>query len=222
MIKPDEIIRSNRKTLSVCIDCFGKLTVRAPRRCTDERIFAFLQEKEGWILRQRQKSKTQGAGVELPTENLNGYSFLLLGEKHRITLIKGEYVRFEPDKKEIFVPEKNAKERLVKWLKENAKRIFTEWTSRRAKEMQTSVRSVSISIARSKWGCCTFDNKIRYSFRLLYAPKDVIDYVIVHELAHTKHKNHSPAFWQEVAKWKADYKGKRAWLKAHALLMHIF
>ena len=220
MVGPDEIIRSNRKTLSVCIDCFGKITVRAPRRCTDERIFAFLQEKEAWIL--RQKAKTTGAGIDLPKENLNGYSFLLLGEKHRITLIDGKYIRFEPDKKEIFVPEKNARERLVKWLKENAKRIFTECTSRRASEMKTSFHSVSVSIARSKWGSCTFDNKLRYSFRLLYAPKDVIDYVIVHELAHTKHKNHSPAFWQEVAKWKADYKGKRKWLKDHAALMYIF
>ncbi len=220
MIKPDEIIRSNRKTLSVCIDCFGKITVRAPRRCTDERIFTFLREKETWIL--RQKAKTKGAGIDLPTENLNGYSFLLLGEKHRVTLINGRYIRFDPERREIFVPEKNAKERLVKWLKENAKRIFTEWTSRRASEMQTSVCSVAVSSARSKWGCCTFDNKVRYSFRLLYAPKDVIDYVIVHELAHTKHKNHSKAFWQEVAKWKADYKEKRGWLKDHATLMHIF
>ena len=220
MIRPDEIIRSNRKTLSVCIDCFGKLTVRAPRRCTDERIFAFLQEKEGWIL--CQKSKTQGAGIDLPTENLNGYSFLLLGETHRITLIGGRYIRFDPDRKEIFVPEKNAKERLVKWLKENAKRIFFECTSRRAREMNVAFQSVEISPARSKWGSCSFDNKIRYSFRLLYAPKDVIDYVIVHELTHTKHKNHSPAFWQEVAKWKPDYKGKRKWLKDHAILMHIF
>ncbi len=220
MIKPDEIIRSNRKTLSVCIDCFGKLTVRAPRRCTDERIFAFLQEKEGWIL--RQKSKTQGAGIDLPTENLNGYSFLLLGEKHLVTLIGGRYIRFDWDRKEIFVPEKNAKERLTKWLKENAKRIFTECTSRRAREMSVSFQSVEISPARSKWGSCSFDNKLRYSFRLLYAPKDVIDYVIVHELAHTKHKNHSPAFWQEVAKWKVDYKEKRKWLKEHAILMQVF
>ena len=220
MVKPDEIIRSNRKTLSVCIDCFGKLKVRAPRRCTDERIFAFLQEKEAWIVRQQAKMK--GACIDLPEENLNGYSFLLFGEKHRITLVKDKYIRFDGDKKEIFVPEKNAKERLVKWLKENAKRILTEWTMRRVNEMNVQIKSVEISVARSKWGSCSFDNKIRYSFRLLYAPKDVIDYVIVHELAHVKEKNHSPAFWQEVAKWKSDYKGKRKWLKDHALLMHIF
>ena len=220
MIEPDQIIRSNRKTLSVCIDCFGKLTVRAPRRCDSERIFTFLREKEAWIL--RQKAKTQKTSVELPKENLNGYYFLLLGEKHRITLVNEKCIRFERDKKEIFLPEKNAKERLVKWLKENSKRIFTECTLRRASEMKTQVKSVEISSARSKWGSCAFDNAIRYSFRLLYAPKDVIDYVIIHELAHTKHKNHSPAFWQEVEKWEQNYKQKRKWLKDHAILMHIF
>ncbi|MBO5240407.1 MAG: M48 family metallopeptidase [Clostridia bacterium] len=220
MLQPDEIIRSNRKTLSVCIDCFGKLTVRAPRRCDDERIFAFLREKEAWIL--RQKAKTAGAGIDLPPENLNGYSLSLLGEKHRVLLIGGDYIRFDPETKQIFLPEKNARQRLVKWLKENAKRIFLEQTCRRAKEMQTSFQSVSVSSARSKWGCCTFDNRIRYSFRLLYAPKEVIDYVIVHELAHTKQKNHSPAFWREVEKFVPDYKRKRKWLKDHAILMHIF
>lgn len=220
MIKPDEIIRSNRKTLSVCIDCLGKLTVRAPRRCDDERIFAFLREKEGWIL--RQKAKMAGTGIELPSENLQGYCFLLLGEKHTLRLTDGKYIRLDAEKKEILLPEKKSKERLVQWLKENAKRIFTEATLRRAKEMQTQIRSVKVTSAKSRWGCCSGDNAIRYSFRLLYAPKEVIDYVIVHELAHTKQKNHSPAFWQEVAKWKPDYKQSRKWLKDRAILMQIF
>ena len=220
MIKPDEIIRSNRKTLSVCIDCFGKIPVRAPWRYTDERIFAFLNEKESWIL--RQKAKMQGAGRDLPPENLNGYAFLLLGEEHRVLLTNEKFIRFEPTAKTIFLPEKNAKARLIEWLKENAKRIFSDLTARRAKEMQLSYQSVAVSSARGKWGSCSFDNKIRYSFRLLYAPRDVIDYVIVHELSHIKQKNHSSAFWKEVEKWKPDYKQKRKWLKEHGVLMQIF
>lgn len=220
MVEPNEIIRSNRKTLSVCIDCFGKITVRAPWRCDNERIFAFLREKESWIL--RQKVKMQGAGIQLPPDNLNGYELLLLGEKHRIVLTQERYIRFEPNAKMIYLPEKKGKERLVQWLKENAKRIFSELTTRRAKEMQTAFSSVSVTSARSKWGCCTFDNAIRYSFRLLYVPRDVMDYVIVHELAHTRQKNHSSAFWKEVEKWKPDYKQKRKWLKEHGILMQIF
>lgn len=220
MIAPDKIIRSNRKTLSVCIDCFGTVTVRAPMRCEEERIFAFLREKQGWI--SRQKAKTAGAGMALPPENLDGYAFSLLGKNCKITLTNERFIRYEQVTDELFLPQKNARERLVKWLKENAKRIFTLATERRAKEMNVLFAGVFISSARGKWGSCSFDNKIRFSFRLLYAPKEVIDYVVVHELAHIKHKNHSPLFWAEVAKFVPNYKQKRKWLKDHGVFMQIF
>ena len=95
MIRPDEIIRSNRKTLAISVDPFGRLIVRAPKRCGEERIFAFIREKEGWIL--RQKAKMQGAGIYLPPENLNGYELLLLGKKYKIILnpILGYYIVIE-------------------------------------------------------------------------------------------------------------------------------
>jgi predicted metal-dependent hydrolase len=88
--------------------------------------------------------------------------------------------------------------------------------------MGVSYQSVSVTSARSRWGSCSGKNAIRYSFRLLYAPKEVIEYVTVHELAHTKHKNHSKAFWAEVATYVPDWKSKRNWLKTHGWLMEIF
>ncbi|MBE7086435.1 MAG: M48 family metallopeptidase [Clostridiales bacterium] len=220
MIKPDEIIRSRRRTLSISIDSFGRLIVRAPIRFDEERIFAFLKEKESWILRKQAERK--GAGMDLPPDNLDGYEFLLLGKKTKIQLVEGTKVGFDAEQNVIYLPHKNAKERLVKWLKENAKRILATVTQQKAKEMQTTFQSVSISSAKTRWGTCSFDNKIRYSFRLLYAPKEVVEYVAVHELAHTKHKNHSPQFWAEVTKYVPDWKQKRKWLKTHAVLMEIF
>lgn len=220
MITPDQIIRSDRKTLSVTVDCFGNVTVRAPKKCDEGRIFAFLKDKEAWIL--HHKTKAEKTDLELPQEDLNGYSFLLLGEKCTITLTQEKFVRFEPQTHRIFLPEKNAKQRLVKWLKENALRIFTVATEKRAREMGTSFVSVRVSSARGRWGSCTHDNRIRYTFRLIYAPKEVIDYVVVHELAHTKYKNHSSAFWREVEKYLPDYKLKRKWLKERNILMRIF
>ena len=70
MIVPDKIIRSARKTLAVSVDCFGNVTVRAPLTCSEQRIFSFLREKEGWIL--QKKSKTQGAGTALPVQVFTG------------------------------------------------------------------------------------------------------------------------------------------------------
>ena len=220
MLQPDEIIRSRRKTLSITIDSFGRLIVRAPFACDEGRIFDFIAQKTSWILQKQAERK--GACTQLPTENLHEYAFLVLGKTRRIQLTDGNRIVFDETNDVIYLPRKNARERLVKWLKENAKRIFTTLTERTAAQMQTSFHSVSVSSARSKWGSCSYDNKIRYSFRLLYAPRDVIEYVVVHELAHTKHKNHSSAFWAEVSKYVPDWKTKRKWLKIHGALMEIF
>ena len=122
----------------------------------------------------------------------------------------------------LLLPQKNAKQRLLKWLKDNAKRIFSTVTAETALRMQTTYKSVSITSARSRWGSCSGDNALHYSFRLIYAPKEVIEYVIVHELAHTLHKNHSKLFWAEVEKYVPDWKRKRAWLKQNGVLMEIF
>ncbi len=220
MIQPDEMIRSNRKTLAIAVDSFGRLIVRAPKRCSKERIFAFIEEKENWIL--RKKSEKQGAGIQLPPENLNGYLLMLLGKKCAVRVVQTAKVGYDAEKNEIYLPEKSPRERLIKWLKNNAKRIFTEVTAKTAAAMGTSYRSVTVTSARSRWGSCSGENAIRYSFRLLYAPKEVIEYVVVHELAHTKHKNHSKAFWAEVATYVPDWKIKRKWLKTHGALMEIF
>ena len=220
MFQPDEIIRSNRKTISVCITPLGKITVRAPLRCNEERIFAFLREKEGWIAKHLQK--TIGAGTRIPTENLDGFSFLLLGKMHTVSLVDGNKVGYDSENLRVFVPRVKARERLVKWLKENAKRILSEVTAKTASEMQVSYRSVSVTSAKSRWGSCTADNAVRYSFRLIYAPKEVVRYVVVHELAHTRYKNHSALFWREVERYEPRYRERRKWLKENGILMEIF
>ena len=220
MIVPNEIIRSRRKTLAITIDAFGRLIVRAPLRCSEQRIFSFVEEKEGWILRKMAEKK--GAGIELPPENLNGYTLLFLGRKCKIYLVDSPKISYDGENCVLYVPVKNAKERLVKWLKENAKRIFTQVTADMATRMGVTYKSVGVNSAKSRWGSCSGENAIHFTFRLLYAPKDVVEYVIVHELAHTKHHDHSKAFWAEVAKFVPDWKVKRAWLKQHSALMEIF
>ena len=220
MIKPDEIIRSNRKTLAIAIDPFGRLIVRAPKTCSLERIFHFISQKEQWIL--QKQAQMAGAGMRLPPEDLNGYVFMLLGKECEIILTDKRNVLFDEKNYTLYLPTKNAKQRLIKWLKENAKRIFTIVTERKAQEMGVSFQSVELSSAKGKWGSCSYDNKIRYVYRLIYAPREIIEYVVVHELSHVKHKNHSKAFWAEVAKHEQNWKEKRKWLKTHGYLLELF
>lgn len=220
MLVPDKIIRSNRKTLSISIDAFGRLIVRAPQKYPEAKIVEFVNEKEDWVLRkQREKRDT---GMRLPTDNLDGYSFMLLGKDYRIRLIQTGKVVFDPQSNIVYVPTHNAKTKLVNWLKANAKRLLTALTAEKAKEMDVHYKSVGISSARTRWGSCSFDNSIRYSFRLLYAPKEIIEYIVVHELAHVRQKNHSDAFWTLVEKYEPEYRKKKEWLETYSGLMEIF
>ena len=218
MIVPDKIIRSARKTLSVSVDCFGNVTVRAPHTCSEQRIFSFLREKERWIL--RKKSQTQGAGMALPSENLDEYRFLLLGKMHTVRLHEGAKIRLQDDV--LYIPKERSKERLTAWLKQNAKRIFTRVVQEASVRMGVQVCSVRVSSAKTRWGSCSGKNAISFSFRLLYAPKETVEYVVIHELAHVRHKDHSKQFWSEVERYMPEWKTHRKWLKDHAYLMQIF
>ena len=160
--------------------------------------------------------------MRLPPENIDGFTFMLFGVEHGVRMTEGNAVIYDKENNTITLPKKNANTRLVRWLKERAKCIFSETTAQKAREMGVTYASVFVTSAKSRWGSCNARDELRYSFRLLYAPKEIVEYVIVHELAHTKHKNHSPRFWQEVEKYVPDYKSRRNWLKAHAYLMHIF
>lgn len=75
------------------------------------------------------------------------------------------------------------------------------------------VNQVRITSARTRWGSCSGKNNLNFTYRLAMAPLNVIEYVVVHELAHLKHRNHSKAFWNEVGMIKPDYRKDRDWLK---------
>ena len=218
-IVPDRVVRTSRKTVSVSVDNLGRVTVRAPLRYTNERIAQFLADKESWILKHKQR--IQGTGIRLPQETLNGYSLLLLGEAHVIELTDGGRICLDGENKRIYLPRENAEEKLRRWLKENARRIFAERTRSLAEEMGLTYQSFTLSSGRTTWGSCTGDNRLRLNFRLLYAPKPVIEYVIVHELCHILHHDHSKAFWQAVENVIPDYKARRKWLKDRGALLQI-
>ncbi len=219
-IEPDELHFSARKTLSIRIDSVGRLIVRAPKRYPEKRIAAFLEEKREWI--EKKQAERKGAAALLPPENLDGYLFPILGKATRIQLVESSRIAYDSEAGVLFLPNQSPQKRLVAWLKSNAKRVFTAVTQDAARKMGVCYQSITVSSARTRWGSCSAENALRYTFRLLYCPKEIIEYVAVHELAHTRYKNHSPAFWQEVARYLPDWKLRRKWLKAHGVYMQIF
>ena len=220
MIVPDEIHRSKRKTLSISVDATGRLVVRAPLRCSEARIIAFIESKSGWITARQEKAKSVLA--YLPNGELDGFSFSLLGENCTIRKANVKRVVYDDTIKVLYIPLECDEKVVSRWLKKYAKEIFTQMTAIRAVEMGANYKTVTVSSAKTRWGSCSANNTLRFTFRLAYAPNYVIDYVVVHELAHTFHRNHGKAFWRTVEKYCPDWKVKRKWLKDHGYLMEIF
>ena len=217
MIEVDEYRFSKRKTLSVCIDVSGRVIVRAPKGYPQKKIDAFLVKKQDWI---ESHQRERRENVYLPPEALDGYTLPYLGGG--LTLRVCETGRVREENGTLLLPCQNSEKKLVAWLKRQALALFTMRTLYWQEIMGVCCKGVKTSSAKRKWGSCSSKDEIRYVYRLLYAPMSAIDYVVVHELAHIRYKNHSTAFWQEVKKYLPDYASRREWLKRHASLLEIF
>lgn len=109
----------------------------------------------------------------------------------------------------------------MKWYKEKAKEILTERMEHYSKVTGWNYSKLSITNAQTRWGSCSHKNRINFSLRLIIMPLPVIDYVVVHELAHIVEKNHSRAFWDLVASMIPDHKHKRKELQRYARMSSL-
>ena len=98
---------------------------------------------------------------------------------------------------------------------ETARDIFTRKAAYYASVMQVTYGRISIREQKTRWGSCSSKGNLNFNWRLIFAPEDVLDYIVVHELAHRKEMNHSPAFYAVVASVLPDYKKEQRWLKEH-------
>jgi predicted metal-dependent hydrolase len=104
---------------------------------------------------------------------------------------------------------------LEQWLKETARKEIPEKAKRWAEKMGVEFNRAAIKDQKTLWGSCSSKKNLNFCWRLIKAPEIVLDYIIIHELAHLIHLNHSADFWAEVAKWSPDYKNHRQWLNRH-------
>jgi len=109
--------------------------------------------------------------------------------------------------------EKQAQKFVESWYRTAAKAILEKRTAFFAEQMQVMPKEILIKTQRRRWGSCDRFNNIRYNWKIIMAPIELVDYLVVHELAHIKEKNHSPAFWRVVESAMPDYKVRRAALK---------
>ena len=212
MISP-QIIRSNRKTLSLSINENSDLVVRAPHRVSDDEIQKFISEKSAWIDKKQRLIKAR------LKDNLNQYSSLqclYLGSLYPLKIDNNSvepisfnglmFTIINVNRDSISLP-------LKSWYKKRFIEVALPRLSYFSDKHKLKVNQVRVKEQKTLWGSCSSKNNINLNYLLIMAPMKVIDYVIVHELVHTIHKNHSAKFWQKVATILPNYKDARYWLK---------
>lgn len=225
------LIRGKRKTIAISLDRDGNLIVKAPSWVRKAEIDAFVERKAEWIENTRFKLLCQREDELSSRLNLeNGDRLYYLGEEKTLTVIREQRIRAKVkcamDRILLFVPYDAdydyKREQLEKWYRKEAAEIFREKAAAYARLLSVEFRDIHIKDQRSRWGSCSSAGNLNLNWRLLMAPEPVCDYVIIHELCHLVHMDHSQAFWTLVESICPDHQQYRNWLKEKGGSLYIF
>jgi len=207
------LTRSNRKTAAIYIRN-GQVEVRAPHRMPKQDIDRFVSSKEQWIIKNLTKQQIQAENKDSFALDY-GSDVIIRDEQYPITPRSGKSAGF--DGEELYMPPGLAPEQIkatcIQIYKILAKAHLCNRVSFFAAQMGLYPSTVKVNSAKTRWGSCSSKKSLNFSWRLIMADDDVIDYVVVHELAHLKEMNHSPRFWGVVTGVLPDYKKRKAQLK---------
>ena len=216
------IIRSRRRTLTLQISSDATLTIRAPLFVSMRHIEKLVFEKIHWI--QKKQKEAQEKYVKISKKKYtDGETFLYLGKEYSLKIVDQQKTSLVFQKG--FFLKRNTVERgkeiFTHWYKEKAREKITERIHMYAQKEKFRFKSIRISSARTRWGSCSSHGNLNFNWRLLMAPLSVIDYVIIHELSHLVHKNHSKKFWNYVEILMPEYIKEKQWLKDHGYMLQI-
>jgi predicted metal-dependent hydrolase len=207
-------LKAKRVRIQVSVE--KGLVVVVPKRFSLSRVSSLIEKNRQWIARAFEKAKSfqgsvdQSSDLQLPEQ----ISLLALGQT--LTVLSSR-----DDTKPVLVREMPANTLLVqgsigdaaawpnalkKWLTQRAKENLIPWLKRVSDETELPYSSVSIRQQQTRWGSCSSRGSISLNARLLFLPQELVTYVLVHELCHTRHLNHSAKFWRLVESYLPDYR----------------
>lgn len=213
-----EVIRTDRrKTADLRVED-GAVAIVVPRHTTLEKIDQILARKRPWI-----KEKIALHREMRPAGNkiyVSGEAFPYLGRNYRLKVEQGSFapVRLVQGRLVVQVPQGKeqphmVRNALVRWYKRQAQQKLADKVSRYAPMVGVQPNGVGIKTFKSRWGSCTAQGKLEFNWQIVLAPNRMVDYVVIHELCHLIHHDHSAQFWKEVARVMPEYGECRQWLK---------
>ncbi|OAI19956.1 metal-dependent hydrolase [Methylomonas koyamae] len=222
--------RSSRAKHTRIVVKAGQIEVVAPPKVSERNIHSFVLAQRDWIesALRRVAAKTREVPALAPASYHDGVAIPYLGRQLplRIETTRNKTPRLDLHDDAWFCAKLPAgidagqhselvRQTLIRWMKSRARQHAQLFVDRHAPRHGLYPRSIRIKTQKSRWGSCGPDNDINLNWLLLLAPPAALEYVVVHELCHIRHKNHSAAFWELVAEHVPDFRQRRLWLKQH-------
>lgn len=201
----------------------NSVEVLAPPAMPVYLIEQFIHNKQQWI--QKKLNEREKRPIYIPKLFVAGEQFHLLGKAYELELKTAKCsVLIDNDRLLLSHPspqQKSTGRQLTRWYRQQAEVHFRQRCEFFAVPIGREPQSVGVKGYKSRWGSCHIDGRIYFNWRLIMAPESVIDYVVVHELCHLIHHNHSKAYWQLVACIMPDYHNAKSWLKLHGHTLEL-
>jgi len=222
-------MRAKRIKITITQD---KVRVSFPQGIDTKKVKEFVESKKEWIVSTLESYKAQQAGIKAKNY-LAGEEYFFLGKSYvlRTQIYEGvnAAVELKPDEIWIYlskeVPEKDrplwVKGVLTAWYKDKAGVVFREKLDYYSRMMGLKYNQLRVKNQSTRWGSCSGKGNINLNWRVIMAPDQVINYLIVHELAHLRYMNHSKDYWNLVAQFMPEYEKWRKWLKENGKFLII-
>jgi len=216
------VYSSRRKTLSITVERDRTVVVKAPTGTPAEKIQKAVESRKQWIYEKIHHEQKYRTPLHPPGKELvNGESLLYLGCSYQIELVDSvkDIALIE---NRFLVPAHQMQKRgtvFRKWYIQQAKEIILSRVQHYAERLGVSFNEAKIIDSKYRWGSCTTTDNLTFNWRLIKAPMFVIDYVVVHELAHFLESNHTPRFWGIIRSQIANMEKAKHWLKVHGEML---
>ena len=217
-------INPRARSLKLQLSPDGQVVVTTPRFVPEFVVKKFVSSNEQWITENLTKIEIKKKELSLHKKD----ALLYFGESYSIVKKLDTTTRIgvtiDDDQKTIFInpvssTKSSAQKSLQRFLEKTLQHYVLERVDFFSKKMKIEVKNIAFKRQSTRWGSCSSLGNLNFNWQLIHAPYPVIDYVIIHELAHRSHMDHSSAFWKLVETFDPEYRLHRGWLKRHGMVL---
>jgi predicted metal-dependent hydrolase len=223
--------RKGRRNVSVKVDPSNQVFVQVPWQFAKKDLSNVLHQNVTWIVKQLASNEVKG--VYQPKQFMHGERFLFVGEEYRLCIVPdSKYSEITLEGYNLILPMTSfpdetqesiyISQKIVTWYKNEALSHLNQRIEHYASILGRYPKDVKVRTAKHRWGSCSGLGVINFNWKIMMAPREVIDYLVVHELCHLVHANHSQRFWHCVESVMPDYLSAKKWLKAEEYRLELF